>query len=381
MRVRAFFAVAALCCLASEAAPHRGARVRAGARASLAAASFSDANVPSAVADDFVSCNRTAESFQAKCAAFLDNAAFFPTAARAAAFPFGYSRNLTAPRWCGMAWTLAKNCLDQVPPPSRAEPCEFFLTRAVDNLQPLASPAHFPDLLRPARKRVALVFWSGAFDESKKWAEASDGKMWVQDGTIEGRLLGMIAAYKWPDSEDASQTHCEKDAAAGRGWSAARTLKPWSVASAMFARRLQVGDSAAALLGAFSATNVFAKTEAAVIATKLAVANVASGAPKPLLALKLLRGLKYEGAAVDEAAACKKVLVVLCKAAHAAIKGLGKDAMLPMRCEAGCAVADGKRAPACATHTLVEATASKFSDACALGLGPVTAASALLAAG
>ena len=107
--------------LASEAAPHRGARVRAGARASLAAASFSDANVPSAVADDFVSCNRTAESFLAKCAAFLDDAAFFPAAARTAAFPFGYSRNLTAPRWCGMAWALAKNCLDQVPPPSRAE--------------------------------------------------------------------------------------------------------------------------------------------------------------------------------------------------------------------------------------------------------------------
>ena len=325
-----------------------------------------------------------------------------------------------------------KNCLNGSAPLAspHSEPCDWFLRTALANLQPLAAPAYFPDLNKPigpaasgGRKKVSLIFWSGAFVESKNWAESSNGELWVQDGTLEGRLLGMVAAFKWPESEDRDANgnshvypHCETvrerhafppvglaparlptepahtparpahsppppppppppplQDMSGLGWTARHTLEPWKVASAMFAERLKVSDTATALLGSFSPTNVFAKTEVAVITGKLATANV--GATHPLLSLKLLRSLKVDGVLIPDRDACAKVLATVCSAAHGKLKGMTGANALPVRCEAGCSVntAGGNYVPACDPSTVVNATASAFSDRCASGFGAASA--------
>ena len=159
---------------------------------------------------------------------------------------------------------------------------------------------------------------------------------------------------------------------------AKHTLKPWSVASAMFAERLKVSDKAVALMGTFSPENVFAKTEVAVITGKLAQANL--GAAEPLLSLKLLRGLKVDGAAIADEAACAKVLATVCSAAHRKLLTMAANNALPLRCEAGCIVnpSDATRTPTCTAGTRIDATASTLSERCARGLGAAAAASPLL---
>ena len=184
---------------------------------------FAQVNVPSSVTDDFVTCSRTGEDFQTKCKAFLSDARYFPTVhAGTANFTFAFLNKVSAAGWCTEAWAQLRNCLNdkrQAASPLE-EPCEVALKNVLRYLQPLAAPAHFPDLSKAigsgGRTKVSLVFWSGAFAESKSWAEASHGELWVQDGTLEGRLLGMVSAFKWPESEDKNSQgvvttypHCE----------------------------------------------------------------------------------------------------------------------------------------------------------------------------